>query len=270
MGWGGCPTKDAQASYSWRAPKVGLFLKTPTEPHSESNNARTRLDLGGYAQELSAYIQGHEQLFPDDVQDTWFLTNAHKAALIHLSIDVLGTETVKGAETDDKRKEAIETILANDLAQVDAEALPAHFEQTDLENALTSYSGELAKTLGKHCASREEVRCVDFGDGLDSLVENVVKQHTDAWISSAITNHALPLKRVIGSLPVDEMAELAETLIMLESLKEKVTRPTESVGGPIDVCVISKSDGFVWIKRKHYFDPKLNPQYFLRQGAKFE
>ena len=66
------------------------------------------------------------------------------------------------------------------------------------------------------------------------------------------------------------MAELAETLIMLESLKEKVTRPTESVGGPIDVCVISKSDGFIWIKRKHYFDPKLNPSFFRRRTAKFE
>ncbi len=75
--------------------------------------------------------------------------------------------------------------------------------------------------------------------------------------------------RIIGSLPVDEMAELAETLIMLESLKEKVTRPTESVGGPIDVCVISKSDGFVWNKRKHYFEHGLNPHYFFRQSVNF-
>ena len=30
------------------------------------------------------------------------------------------------------------------------------------------------------------------------------------------------------------------------------------VGGPIDVAVISKGDGFVWIKRKHYFKAELN------------
>ena len=64
------------------------------------------------------------------------------------------------------------------------------------------------------------------------------------------------------------MADLAETLIMLESLKEKVTKPTESVGGPIDVAVITKSEGFIWIKRKHYFDPQLNPRYFQRRGVK--
>jgi hypothetical protein len=36
----------------------------------------------------------------------------------------------------------------------------------------------------------------------------------------------------------------------------------ESVGGPVDVAVISKGDGFIWIKRKHYFSPDLNSQFF--------
>jgi hypothetical protein len=36
----------------------------------------------------------------------------------------------------------------------------------------------------------------------------------------------------------------------------------ETVGGPIDVAVISKGDGFVWIKRKHYFVPELNHHFF--------
>ena len=37
---------------------------------------------------------------------------------------------------------------------------------------------------------------------------------------------------------------------------------SETVGGPIDVAVISKGDGFIWIKRKHYFKAELNPQFF--------
>ena len=36
----------------------------------------------------------------------------------------------------------------------------------------------------------------------------------------------------------------------------------ETVGGPIDVAVISKGDGFIWIKRKHYFEGDMNPQFF--------
>jgi hypothetical protein len=47
----------------------------------------------------------------------------------------------------------------------------------------------------------------------------------------------------------------------------------ETVGGPIDVAVISKGDGFIWIKRKHYFKPELNPHFFknnFREGGENE
>ena len=30
----------------------------------------------------------------------------------------------------------------------------------------------------------------------------------------------------------------------------------------MDVAVISKGDGFVWINRKHYFKPELNASFF--------
>ena len=76
--------------------------------------------------------------------------------------------------------------------------------------------------------------------------------------------HATPLRRVVSMLPVDELASLAETFVSIESLKERHTRPTETVSGPIDVAVMTKGDGFIWIKRKHYFDPKLNPRFVVR------
>lgn len=77
--------------------------------------------------------------------------------------------------------------------------------------------------------------------------------------------HRLPFNRVIANLPINELAELAETLVYIESLKERVTTPDESVSGPIDVAVISKHDGFIWIKRKHYFKPELNRRFFFNQ-----
>ena len=86
----------------------------------------------------------------------------------------------------------------------------------------------------------------------------------DALLDGLYSDHTVPLRRVVGSLSTGELAELAETLITIESLKERVTRPTESVSGPVDVAVISKGDGFIWIRRKHYFDPKFNPRFFSR------
>ena len=64
-------------------------------------------------------------------------------------------------------------------------------------------------------------------------------------------------------LPKDELANLAESLVSLTALHRKVSRDLETVGGAIDVAVISKGDGFVWIKRKHYFKPELNMHFKL-------
>lgn len=52
----------------------------------------------------------------------------------------------------------------------------------------------------------------------------------------------------------------------LKSFKRRVTPTAETIGGPVDVAVISKGDGLVWLKRKHYFPPELNPRYFRRLG----
>jgi hypothetical protein len=73
-----------------------------------------------------------------------------------------------------------------------------------------------------------------------------------------------PLRRVLNSLSVSEMGHLAESLLVLEALRERVTSPSESVGGPIDVAVITKAEGLLWLKRKHFFDPDLNLRYLNR------
>ena len=54
---------------------------------------------------------------------------------------------------------------------------------------------------------------------------------------------------------------MAEALVNLTSVKRKMSLELETVGGPVDVAVISKGDGFVWISRKHYFRPELNPHF---------
>ena len=103
-----------------------------------------------------------------------------------------------------------------------------------------------------------------------TLVAEGDSEYYEAYKEQVLNSHVWPMSRVLSSLPIEEMAELAETLIMLESLKEKVTKPTSSVSGPTDVVVISKIDGFVWLKRKHYFDPALNPRFFARQSARIK
>lgn len=79
-----------------------------------------------------------------------------------------------------------------------------------------------------------------------------------------------PVINVVSMLPKNELATMAETFVNLTSFKRKITMDAETVGGPVDVAVISKGDGFIWIKRKHYFKPELNQHflanYFKRQN----
>lgn len=77
-----------------------------------------------------------------------------------------------------------------------------------------------------------------------------------------------PVLNIVTHLPKEELASMAEALVNLTSLKRRVSMEEETVGGPIDVAVISKGDGFIWIKRKHYFDSQLNRDYLVRQSLK--
>jgi hypothetical protein len=54
---------------------------------------------------------------------------------------------------------------------------------------------------------------------------------------------------------------MAESLVNLTAFKRHISKESETVGGPTDVAIITKGDGFIWIKRKNYFDVNLNRHY---------
>lgn len=74
----------------------------------------------------------------------------------------------------------------------------------------------------------------------------------------------LAVEAMVEFMPKPELAKMAEALVNLTSIKRRVSRGMETVGGPIDVAVISQAEGFVWVKRKHYFPPEINGRYFER------
>lgn len=100
--------------------------------------------------------------------------------------------------------------------------------------------------------------------GIPQIVKGAHDRFMQTWTRENYQRNWSPLREVLASLSVQEMAHLAETLLTLESLKERVTSSSESVGGPIDIAAITKSEGLVWLKRKHFFDSDLNMRYQIR------
>lgn len=98
-----------------------------------------------------------------------------------------------------------------------------------------------------------------FVDGLSNDSFDAIRSQSQAEIED-----------MVEFMPKPEMARMAEALVNLTSIKRRVSRGMETVGGPIDVAVISRADGFVWVQRKHYFPSELNSRYFNRKRCFIE
>jgi hypothetical protein len=55
----------------------------------------------------------------------------------------------------------------------------------------------------------------------DKRSAQISREHWQQWMKKAIDLHWHPLSRVVGALPIEDMAVLAETLVSLASLKER-------------------------------------------------
>jgi hypothetical protein len=105
---------------------------------------------------------------------------------------------------------------------------------------------------------------------------DVVDQRATYWVTEFLRHMANyeranvrgPLLQSVAYLPKDELGAMAESLVNLTTLKRRVSiNEAQTVGGAVDVAVVSRGDGFVWLKRKHYFDPALNPSWAQTHSA---
>lgn len=120
---------------------------------------------------------------------------------------------------------------------------------------------ELVAEVGEHLDLSEAKRAVLQEAFREKCIEVVRGDYENALDQFSRENNVVPIIDIVGMLPKTELAEMAESLINLTSFKRRVTPEAETVGGPIDVAVISRGDGFIWIKRKHYFTTDLNPHF---------
>jgi len=118
-------------------------------------------------------------------------------------------------------------------------------------DTLDELKGKLISDPGCKCNASE---CIDSFKGkiFEEIKNNSLKCH---WG---------PIVQTVSVAPKDELAQMAETLVNLTSFRKKLSMDSysQTVGGPIDVALITKGDGFIWIKRKHYFDKELNHGFF--------
>lgn len=97
---------------------------------------------------------------------------------------------------------------------------------------------------------------------LKSVAPDLHDKYTKPFKTHIRQEQVKPIVDMVGVLPKEELASMAETLVNLTAFKRRVSNSLETVGGPVDVAVISLGDGMVWVKRKQYFPKELNSHFF--------
>ena len=123
----------------------------------------------------------------------------------------------------------------------------------------------LLKELGRILPEIDEIKGLGeaklktIRSKLEDLKAGILDEYRETLTKYRQEEHIEPIMNAVSHLPKQELAAMAESLVKLVAFKRRMSvREVESVGGPIDVAVISKADGFVWVRRKRYFDDELN------------
>ena len=133
-------------------------------------------------------------------------------------------------------------------------------ENSLLSNSCDNFVGTIVSQLDR------------YNDDEKASITQQLNQHTNQLLAEFDENMSQvreqyfsnPVTEAVSRMPKDELGTIAEALVHLTSLKLKMSEEPETVAGPIDVALITKGDGFIWIKRKHYFDADKNIRYSMK------
>jgi hypothetical protein len=103
------------------------------------------------------------------------------------------------------------------------------------------------------------------GSVFGEIVAAVRDEYKTKFAKDVAEGFQREFNEMIALMPKQDIIELAEALVSITSIERKASSEQATVGGPVDVAFITRHEGFVWIKRKHYFDPALNPRFFWRK-----
>lgn len=105
----------------------------------------------------------------------------------------------------------------------------------------------LYEMVGKTVASRLEASGIRVGR---KAIQNVQREIRKNLAKEIETAYSAPQVAALDPLGGDSLAEAAETLVSLTVLRKHLSmEEQETVGGKVDVAVLSKGCGFRWVKR---------------------
>lgn len=178
--------------------------------------------------------------------------------------DVLKYRLVNVHEIDRRTTAQVVPFAQSEMVHTFMEGVDAEYQQTaenqflDILNGFAEAVVDSLEHLSKGQRAKLLKQIKTAGRGQHDNYAKKLREWRDK-------RFVTPVLDAVASLHKSDLAAMAESLVSLTSFKRRVSMEAEeTVGGPIDVAVISKGDGFVWMKRKHYFDASLNPEFMSK------
>lgn len=115
-----------------------------------------------------------------------------------------------------------------------------------------SWSGQpeaITRIVTGHGTMLGAVLHQDFGLDVGDIPDAIAR--IEERLGSSLVNPAMPFQDAI---------DLAEWLVGLAIGYSRFMPGAPIVGGPIETAAISKHEGFKWVRRKHYYEARLNPE----------
>ena len=142
---------------------------------------------------------------------------------------------------------------------------PEFVEKTTefIHRAITQVAGAIETALRSKRIPKNQIE--SRKTMVKEVADTVTTEFSTETAEMLRTSFSQKFDQMVAMMPKQELIELAEALVSITAVERKATSDEGTVGGPIDVAFITKNEGFVWIKRKHYFEASLNPRYFWRK-----
>ncbi|GAA0536970.1 hypothetical protein FHS83_003391 [Rhizomicrobium palustre] len=199
-----------------------------------------------------------KDLFVEDITGLAFAgygAEDHYPGIVTYNVSAVVGGIVKRARADDI---AVSGDLHSAIAiYAESEASYAFLRGIEfgLEREIWQRSEEMALGLvdsvveglsGMDPVHREAVRRQFQAEG----VPQAMLQWQDTIGAFQQENYIEPMLAVLEIASKPELAETVEDLVALNILKKRITAQSPTVGGAIDVAVISREAGFSWVKRQ--------------------
>lgn len=196
---------------------------------------------------------GDDELFPSLINfETGFIING-LLSINHISNkDAIIDSGTNAAVCPFAQTDVMDTILRGVAPKI------MSIFENNYSKPIERVFGDMAKLVeSSHPTLANSIR-----DFINNNLPNYKKLYFKECQDLVNKEYIFPFINSVIALDKEDLADFVESLIKLTSIKRKISPDQPTVGGPIDVMVISKGDGIIWMKRKHYFKPELNNHFF--------